>query len=71
MPLHVELTEELAVEHVKHPAGCPHHYVGGFGLELSLLATDVGASDAGVTRRAHVVPQRQDHLLDLRTARRN
>lgn len=59
------LTQVFAVEHIEDAARGPHHYVRSLRLELLDLTTDVGPTDAGVAGCLHVVPQGQDHLLDL------
>ena len=59
------LTEVFASQHVIDSSGRPHHDVRGLGLQLGHLGADVGPSDAGVAAGAHVVPQSQNHLLDL------
>ena len=60
-----ELTQISAVHHVEDASGRAHHDVRGLGLQLFHLVVDVGAADAGVAGCTHVVPQGQDHLLDL------
>lgn len=61
----LELTEKPPVQHVEHTPRSPHDDVRRLRLKLLHLVAHVGAPDAGVARRTHVVAQGQDDLLNL------
>ena len=56
------------VDHIVDSAGRADDDVDAAfaAAENPLILTDVGATDASVTRHAHVVTQRHHHFLDLK-----